>query len=103
MSGAEDKLVLRRGVAKGKCRSCRREVVFAEHATSGKLAPFEVDPAGVWTIENGVAIHVGTPDDVQEEQQLGLFDAPPAKREAPKVERYTSHFSTCPGAKKWRR
>jgi hypothetical protein len=96
-----DDLVLHRGVAKGKCRSCKREVVFAEHASTGKLAPFEVDPAGEWTIENGVAKFVGKPPEQQ--LQLGLaLDAKPAAEPATVV-RYTSHFANCTRSEKWRR
>lgn len=96
-----DELVLHRGVSKGKCRSCKKEVVFAT-TTSGKLAPFERDDAGVWTIENGEAKFVGVPVDRQ--PQLGLqLDAKPAAAAEPEPVRYTSHFAKCSGAKKWRR
>ncbi len=41
-----------------KCQSCKAPVIWATH-DSGKLAPFEVDEAGRWVIENGKARYVG--------------------------------------------
>lgn len=73
-----------------RCRSCKAVIVFAKHHNGGRTAPFEEDPNGEWTIENGVAKHVGPPA-----AQLDLGDAPAAKR-------FTSHFARCPEAGKWR-
>lgn len=96
-----DELVLHRGVSKGKCRSCKKDVVFAEH-TGGKLAPFQLDPLGAWTIENGVAKYLGTPEAKQ--PQLGLqLEAKPAVAAGPEPTRYTSHFASCPNRKAWKR
>lgn len=86
-----DELVLRRGVGKPvKCRSCKKPIVFAHHHNGGKVAPFEEDAAGEWTLENGVAKHIGKPS-----SQLELGAVP--------VTRYTSHFAVCPDARKWRK
>ncbi len=86
-------LVLTRGIGKPtNCRSCKKAIVFAFHEATKKNAPFEEDPAGVWTIENGTAKHVGSADPAQ----LELGAPRPATR-------YTSHFSTCPQAPNWRR
>lgn len=90
MSGAaNNELVLHVGLAKKKCRSCKREIVFA-HTTSGKKAPFELDETGEYVMENGVAYHKGPP---VAQLELGAPPAPP---------RYSSHFATCPDAPKWR-
>lgn len=84
-----DEFVLHVGVgAPTKCKSCKAPIVFAE-STTGKLAPFEVDSDGHWVLENGKARFVGS-----EGRQLELGATP--------VQRYTSHFSTCPQAKSWR-
>jgi hypothetical protein len=92
--------VLHRGVSKGRCRSCKKEVVFAE-TSSAKLAPFELDPAGIWTIENGAAKHLGPPEPKQ--PQLGLQLEAKSATEEPAPIRYTSHFSACPNARQWRK
>lgn len=83
-------LVLHVGLAKKRCRSCKREIVFA-HTTSGKKAPFEADELGEYVMENGVAFHRGKPA-----PQADLFAEPT------KVQRYTSHFATCVDSSKWR-
>jgi hypothetical protein len=74
--------------AVAKCRSCKKEVVFAE-TSNGKTAPFEVNKDGGFVIENGKARFVG-----KERAQLELGAAP--------VTHYSNHFSTCPDAAKWR-
>ena len=56
----DEPLLLHRGVGPvAKCRSCKAPIVFAE-STTGKLTPFEADPAGHWVIENGKARFVGS-------------------------------------------
>ena len=88
-----DELVLNRGVGQpSTCRSCKRSIVFAVMYSSGKRAPFEVDAVGEWTLENGIAKHVGPPS-----PQLELGG------ESPAVQRYTSHFSRCPQSQQWRK
>lgn len=60
------------------CSSCGALVVFATHERTGKAAPLERDPEGVWTI-----VH------------------PQYFRAGPKVapdHRWTNHFANCPGA-----
>lgn len=90
MSGTPDsELVLHVGLAKKRCRSCKREIIWA-HTTSGKKAPFELDEKGEYEMVNGVAYHRGSPN-----AQLEL-GAPPAPQ------RYTSHFATCTDVSKWR-
>lgn len=84
--------VLHIGVGASKCRSCQKPIVFAS-TTSGKLAPFEADPAGLWTIVNGVAKYLGAPPTEAPQQSLTLETPPP---------RFTSHFATCAQAKQWR-
>ena len=96
-----DGLVLHRGIAHGNCRSCKKPVVFAADRHTGKLAPFELDPAGHWTIVNGVAKFLGTPEPLQ--LQLGLALNPRPASEEPLPTRYTPHFASCPKAEKWRR
>ena len=73
------------------CRSCKAPIVFAAMATSGKQAPFERDDAaGLWSIVDGIATHVGP--------------APATPVEGtPTAPRYTSHFARCPSAQSWRR
>lgn len=84
-----DELVLHRGVGKPvKCRSCKAAIVFAE-TLGGKLAPFQLDEGGNYTMENGVAKFIGKPD-----AQLQLGELAPV--------RYSSHFSSCKDAAKWR-
>lgn len=83
--------VLHRGVgAATKCRSCEAAIVFATMPSSGKKMPFVLDPAGRWTLENGVARYIGEPA-----KQLELGAAAIA-------DRYTSHFANCKDAAKWR-
>lgn len=84
-----DEFVLHRGIGNpSKCRSCKAPIAFAE-TTSGKVAPFETDPDGHYVLENGKAVFVGKPS-----VQLELGETAP--------KRYTSHFSKCPHASKWR-
>lgn len=86
-----DAPALNRGVGTPtKCRSCKAPVVFAVMYTSGKSSPFEIDDAGEWVLENGIAKHVGP---VSKPLELGA---------APGPQRYTSHFARCPQAKQWR-
>jgi hypothetical protein len=86
-----DAPTLNRGIgASGKCRSCGVMIHFAKSYTTGKLMPMQPDDVGEWTIENGVAKHVGP---VPAQLEIG---AP-----AP-VQRWTSHFSVCPQAEQWR-
>jgi len=91
-----DAPVLHRGVSKTSCRSCSKPIVFAESSSTGKLAPFEEDDAGLFVIENGKARYVGTPDKTPAQLELG---APPPE----KVQRWTSHFATCPHQASWRK
>lgn len=76
-------LVLNRGIETSKCRSCKKTIVWA-FTVAGKKSPFEVDPAGLFVMENGVARHVGPPP-----AQLELGAVPDSRT------RYTSHLSTC--------
>lgn len=76
-------------VANTACQSCGAPIVFAR-TTTGKPAPFEADRNGLWTIENGAARYLGTAT-----TQLDLG--------AEQVERFTSHFASCPQAKGWRK
>jgi hypothetical protein len=72
------------------CRSCNAPIVFARSSATGKLMPFERDAAGEWTVELGVATHVGK--------------APATPIEGvPTVARWTSHFARCAHAESWRR
>jgi len=71
-----------------RCRSCQAPIVFARNR-SNRVAPFEPDPNGEWTIENGKATHVGP--------------APAQLAIGAKSPRFTSHFARCPAADQWRR
>lgn len=51
------------------CRSCGARITFAK-STTGK-APFEADDAGLWTIRNGEAVYLGTPDKQPKQLELG--------------------------------
>lgn len=84
-----DGFVLQRGLDRGNCRSCRKAIVWA-YTLSGKKAPFEEDPQGLYVIENGAARHVGPPP-----AQLELGGEP-------QPQRYTNHFATCKDASSWR-
>lgn len=64
------------------CRSCDAEIVWAL-TTTGKLAPYDPDPEGMWVIESGAA-RLG-----------GMFDD--------ELERYTSHFANCTDPGRWRK
>jgi hypothetical protein len=83
-------LVLNRGLDKGKCRSCKADIVWAVTLT-GKKSPFVPDPDGIYIIENGEARHVGAPP-----KQLELGAPAPAPR-------FTSHFADCPQQSDWRK
>ncbi len=72
------------------CRTCGVPVVFAAFAVSKRPAPFELDAAGSWAIDDGIARHVGPIG-----AQLELGGVP--------EERFTSHFARCPQAAQWRR
>lgn len=78
-----------------KCRSCKAEIYFA-HTKSGKDAPFERDPNGLYAIRNGEAVYVGMPDEQPKQLELGVKPAEPEPR-------FTSHFATCRQAKEWRK
>lgn len=68
-----------------ECKACGEEMRWAKTA-AGKSIPLDPDPtsAGNIVLEDGVAVVL--PD--------------PAKYDG---EKYTSHFATCPDAKKFRR
>lgn len=85
-------LVLNRGLGAGAipCRSCRKPIVFAVMYSSGKKAPFEIDPDGEWCITNGIAKHAGKPT-----PQADMFSKPTETR-------WTSHFARCADAATWR-
>lgn len=84
-------LVLNRGIETSKCRSCKKTIAWA-FTVAGKKSPFEVDPAGLFVMENGVARHVGPPP-----AQLELGAVPDTRT------RYTSHFANCAQASEWRK
>lgn len=75
------------------CRACPKRIVFAKAYATGKLGPYELDDAGEWEIREGLAHHVGKPA-----MQPDLF-----KTTKPHVQRWTSHFVTCPAADQFRR
>jgi hypothetical protein len=62
------------------CTSCGAEIVWCRTIT-GKATPMQADENGEWIIVQGIA-HRG--------QSVG-------------VQRYTSHFATCPQASSWRK
>lgn len=88
---SEPELVLHMGLGKSKCRSCKKEIVWA-FTEGGAKAPFERDDQGAYVLENGVARHVGVPT-----PQLEL-GAPAAAA----VDRYTNHFARCKDSSHWR-
>lgn len=65
------------------CRSCGAPVVFARHSRTGKMAPLERDPAGVFTI-----VH---PEYFKASPNVGP------------EHRWSSHFARCSGAAAHRR
>lgn len=89
---SEEAPTLHLGVGATKCRSCQKPITFAS-TTSGKLAPFEADPNGLWTIVNGTAKYLGPPSTSTVQQALVLETPPP---------RFTSHFANCKQAAQWR-
>jgi len=60
------------------CRSCGAPIIWAVTTTGAKM-PLDADPdpEGLFVLERGVAVHV---------------------IDAKGVDRYTSHFATCPDA-----
>lgn len=73
------------------CTSCKAPIVWAVHATTGKRMPMQRDPAGTFTIDHeGLARHEGK------------APVPPIEGTAT-VQRYSSHFSSCPQASQHRR
>lgn len=63
------------------CKSCGAAIVWAK-TSMGKLAPYERDDAnGKWAVVAGIARLLEPTD----------------------VERFTSHFATCPQAAQWRK
>jgi hypothetical protein len=87
--------VLHIGTSWTACKSCGARITFAK-STTGKASPFEADDNGLWTIRNGEAVYLGTPD--KQPAQLELGKTP----EAPEP-RFTSHFAKCPHSAKWRK
>ena len=73
-----------------KCRSCKASIVFAKAYATGKAMPLQLDDVGEWTIEEGIAKHIGP---VPTQLELGAKPGP---------QRWTSHFAVCPQAEKWR-
>lgn len=70
------------------CRSCAKPIFFAESASSGKKIPLDVEPADTgtfWLTERDGDI----PKATYTKQRF--------------LQRYTSHFATCPNAKKHRK
>lgn len=65
------------------CRSCGAEIIWARHYKSRKAMPLENDPGGAWAIECG--------------------EARPAVASDTPLERYSSHFVSCPQAAEHRR
>jgi hypothetical protein len=84
---ADQAPVLHVGTPWTACKSCGAKITFAR-STAGKASPFEADDAGLWTIRNGEAVYLGTPDKQPSQLELGV------KPEAPEP-RFTSHFATC--------
>ena len=79
------------------CSSCGAPITWAKSAR-GKAMPMQVDPNGEWSIDDhGVAWKVGT-------LPLALDALAETMGVTPKkIERYTSHFATCPDAGEHRR
>lgn len=88
-----------------RCRSCDAAIVFALAVNEKgvmRAAPWQLDLRGEWTIERAVIVgrtgthliarHLGPAP-----TQLELGATAPAG-----PDRYTSHFATCPDAKRWR-
>jgi hypothetical protein len=72
-----------------RCKSCGASVLFVKHATSGKWMPMDAEPLkadgpGQFAIIFSIAWPYG---DAERAEQL---------------DRYVSHFSTCPHAREWR-
>src|ERR1041384_7890733 len=83
--------VIHRGVGlPTTCRACKASIAFARMASSGKLAPFELDAAGEWSLVNGVATPVG------KAPELG-------RPGGETVQPSTSHFAKCPASPAWRK
>lgn len=72
-----------------RCRSCDAAIIWARTA-GGRAMPVDAEPSvdGNLILVGDVAEHVSA------DQQSALFDG---------GDRYTSHFSTCPQAKSWRK
>lgn len=92
---ADQAPVLHIGTSWTACKSCGARITFVK-STAGKASPFEADDAGLWTIRNGEAVYLGTPDKQPAQLELGKT------AEAPEP-RFTSHFATCRDAKSWRK
>lgn len=74
-----------------RCRSCMASIVFAG-TLGGKIAPFERDDDGEWTINGNLARQVGKPG---AQLELGAVTTGSPLR-------FTSHFARCPDAGTWR-
>lgn len=75
----------------GVCRSCGAPIIWTVTAKSGKKMPVDeaASPQGTFVLEEkgrDVYAHYVHPDELK----AG-------------AERFTSHFSTCPDAKDWRK
>jgi hypothetical protein len=73
------------------CNTCHAPIIWAVHQTSGKRMPMQRDAAGTFTVDgDGIARHEGKAPD-------------PPIAGVTTVQRYSSHFATCPQAPAWRR
>lgn len=79
------------------CRSCKAPVEWVRNAATGKALPIDVDPSPVGNVVKTGDVERGTAL-VRVLSRRDLDAAPPRG-----VDRYLSHFATCPQAGSWRR
>lgn len=84
------------------CRGCGKPIFFA-YSERGHRCPMDVapDPKGTYVLRDERGRRAGTGDEdvymvkASDEQRDGTLD--------PKEPRYTSHFATCPDARRFRK
>jgi len=81
-----------------RCRSCNAEIVWCK-TEAGKMMPVDAVP----DFEKGSIVLRPQPPVVGGKQAPPLAIQHVSSAQMPDDDLYTSHFATCPDAKKWRR
>ena len=88
------------------CRACARPLHWAKHHRTGRPMPLNTDSVipfshGAFTLIGGIA-YAGD-EAIAVVAEVAAIDAESARRQLEDADWFTSHFSDCPGAERFRR